>query len=225
MSLSKGQFEAEINEIEKFLNKREILEERNYFPSIDFDPAVYRKKNYVENWKSLISDNIYTFLLTDNSIFNFKFDSALKSISFTFFECPYNCQTYKEYLDENGLSDHEGEKVFEDYYEVYLFQCALKENPLMIRYDLDYNSYSVGTHPVSHIHIGHKNQIRVGIDKVLHPKSFVNFILRQHYPSTWKQILEFENEWIKYFLKEKALLPKIDQTNWKEFDRAELFFT
>lgn len=223
MALSRGKFEAEINEIEKLFRKIEFFEERNYYPNIDFDPSVYRSKSSIENWKSLISDNIYSFILSDNSILNFKLDETSNKISFTFFECPYKCLTYKEYLIENDLEDDYEDKILLDYYEVYLHQCEPKENPTIIRYDLDYNSYFSGLHPVSHIHIGHKNQVRLGFQKVLNPKAFVSFILRQTYPAIWKSIITTDNEWKEYFIKEKSVLKDIDAANWQQLDQSEFY--
>lgn len=223
MALSRGKFEAELNEIEKLLKKLEFFEERNFYPSDDFDPSVYRAKNYTENWQSLIADNIYNFILSDNSILNFKISES--TLSFTFFECPFICQTYKEFLIENELESEYEDKIFNDYYEIYLHQCTLKENPSMIRYDLDFNSYYSGLHPVSHMHIGHKNQVRLGLNKILNPKSFTSFILRQNYPALWKSLIQTDNDWINYFNKEKSVLPAVDGKFWSLLDYSEFHLT
>jgi hypothetical protein len=221
MVLSKGRFETEINEIEKLLKKIDFFEERNYYPNSDFDPALYRSKTYVENWKSLISDNIFCFILSDNSVFNFKYIEETNKLSFSYFECPFKCLTYKEYLVENDLEDDYEEKILLDYYEVYLHQCKLKENPIMIRYDLDFDSYYSGLHPVSHLHIGHKNQIRIGLKKILYPKTFVSIVLRQNYPPLWKSIITSENDWKTYFINEKFALTDVDDQYWQVLDNSE----
>lgn len=223
MVISRGKFEAELNDIEKLLRKIEFFEERNYYPNLDLDPSVYRSKTFIENWKSLISENIYCFILSDNSLLNFKLDEISKKLSFTFYECPFNCLTYKEYLVENDLVEDYEDKILLDYYEIYLHQCELRENPIMIRYDLDNKSYFSGLHPVSHIHIGHKNQIRLGFHKILNPKSFVSFILRQHYPAIWKAIIITENDWKNYFTKEKSVLQSIEKENWQLLDSSEFY--
>lgn len=230
MPFPRGKFEAELNDIEKLLRKLDFFEERNYYPSEDFDPATYRAKNYIENWRSLISDNIYNFILSDNSIIKFKLNANLSQISYVFFECPYACLTYNDYLEEFNLNDlssdledesYYNDKLFEDYYNEYLLQCPLKENPMMIRYDYDSNSYFEGVHPVSHIHIGHKNDIRIGLKKILSPKSFVSFILRQHYPAFWRIIISGSNSWISYFITEKATLSDIHTKYWNMLDTSE----
>ncbi|UJH92077.1 DUF2290 domain-containing protein [Antarcticibacterium sp. 1MA-6-2] len=221
MSFAKGKFEAELNDIEKLLRNIDFFEERNFYPSNDFDPSVYRKKNYLENWKSLISDNIYSFMLTDNSILNFKLDIDNRKISYTYYECPFKSLSYKEYLIDNDIDFEEDSKIFIDYYEVYLHQCEQKENPLMIRYDYDENSYFEGVHPASHLHVGHKNQVRLGLNKILTPKSFTSIILRQNYPAYWKTLIISKNTWREAFLKEKSALLDISSSHWKKLDKSE----
>lgn len=219
MALSKGQFETEINTIEKLLTTINFLEERNFFPNEDFDPSEYRTKNYIDNWMSLIADRIYSFILIDNSILYYKYSGS--ELKFVFFECPYNCLTYKEFLIENDLVEEFEDRTFSDYYEEYIYQCTLKENPTMIRYELDVNAYFSGLHPVSHMHIGHKNNVRLGINKILNPKSFTSFILRQHYPALWKSLIIRDNDWIRYFKKEKDILVNVDKNNWNILDYSE----
>ena len=221
MKFAEGKFQAELNEIEKLLKKIDFYEERNYYPNTDFDAAVYRSKNHLDNWKSLISENIYDFILADNSILHFKLNQAESKISFSFYECPFICQTYNEYLEENDVEEEYQEKMFLDYYEIYLHQCPLKEHPIIIRYDFDDASYFEGLHPVSHIHIGNKNQVRIGIPKIFSPKAFVNFIIRQHYPAHWKGMIAKDDDWIKSYLKEKSTLESIETKFWNNLDYAE----
>ncbi|WGH74941.1 DUF2290 domain-containing protein [Tenacibaculum tangerinum] len=221
MSFAQGKFEAELNDIEKLFRKIDFFEERNFYPNDDFDPSIYRKKSYIDNWKSLIADNIYSFMLTDNSILNFKLNADKRHISFTFYECPFECLSYKEYLVDNDIEITYENKTFIDYYEVYLHQCERKENPLMVRYDFDEKSYYQGLHPVSHLHIGHKNQVRIGLNKILTPKAFTSIILRQNYPAYWKTILKSKNDWKNSFIQEKLRLVDINQDNWQTLDSSE----
>lgn len=226
MVILKGKFESEINEIEKLLQKLDLLEERNFYPNNDSDLSLYRNKNILDNWKSLIADNKYIFMLSDSSLLNFKFDENYKKISFTFFECPYNCPTYKEYLIENNLEEGFEDKIMYDYYESYILQCSQKEHPTIIRYDFDIDSYFEGLHPVSHMHIGFNNQIRLGVKKILYPKSFISFILRQNYPTHWKSIIvSRKNKWKTYFLKEKSTLRDVENVNWQVLDYTEFYLS
>jgi len=219
--MTEGKFATELVEIEKLLKSVSILEERNKYPSKDFDPATYRKLDYIQNWKLQIASTIYDFLLADNSIFSFKVNFRDDKLSFSFFECPYICQSYAEFLDEHNLSEELEDRAFYDYYEVYLEQCQIKDNPTMIRYDLDADSYFEGLHPVSHMHIGFRNEVRIGINARLTPLTFVHFVLRQSYPVIWKTLLQDAN-WHKVYANSKQSLTIVPVKNWKIFDKAEL---
>lgn len=228
MSFAIGKFKSELNFIEEFLRSTDLLYERNHLPNDELDVSVYRKYSYKENWENLIKDNIYNFYLTDNSIFVFKLDSSKKKISFSFYECPYDCSTYKEFLNENGIKN-EHDKSFYELYEDYLNnECELKENPVTFRYDLDFDSYLSGLHPVSHLHVGFKNNIRIGIDKMLNVLSFVSFVFRQHYPTQWKLLIDNrvpQNVYLNRYLKEKSNLTVIDNRYWNDLDKSEMYLT
>lgn len=222
MNAKKGKFKTELNEIEKVLKKIHLFEERNYYPSKDFDPAEYRNKTYKENWSTLISCNIYDFILSDNSILHFKIFNESAKVSYNFFECPYRCSTYEEFLRESEIHEEEEGRTFHDYYETYLNSCQLKESFTMIRYDYDVNSYLNGVHPASHIHIGFNNQVRIGIDKILSPLNFFSFILRQNYPSYWKLLIETD-DWVNRYKSFKKSCNIIEDTYWKKLDKLEFY--
>ncbi|HET7116399.1 MAG TPA: DUF2290 domain-containing protein [Hanamia sp.] len=222
IKVKKGKFRAELNEIEKVLKQIHLFEERNYYPGKDFDPTEYRNKTYKENWSSLISSNIYDFVLSDNSLLHFKIFNESEKVSYNFFECPYRCSTYEEFLTENEIFEEGEERTFQDYYEIYLNGCQLKESFTFIRYDFDVNSYLNGVHPVSHIHIGFNNQVRIGIDKILSPINFFSLILRQHYPSHWKMLIR-NDDWIKRYKSFKKSCIPIEDIYWKTLDKLEFF--
>lgn len=228
MSFAIGKFKSELNFIEEFLKSNALLDERNYLPNDELDVSLYRKYSYKENWENLIKDNIYNFYLTDNSIFVFKLNSSKKKISFSYYECPYNCMTYKEFLHDNGVKN-EYDKSFKSLYEEYLLnECDLKEDPVTFRYDLDFDSYFSGLHPVSHLHIGFKNNIRIGIDKIFNASSFFSFVFRQHYPTYWKLLIEnidSKSEYLKRYLNEKEKLIAVEKKYWGDFDDSEMYIT
>lgn len=225
MKFKVGKFRADINEVHRLLTKLNILEERNYYPELDFNASEYRSKTYIENWKSLLSSNIYDLLLVDNSSFHFKVPNKNK-ISYSYFECPYKCLSYLEFLQENELIENndDDERTFYDYYEHYLTDCSAKESFTMIRYDYDDTSYCEGIHPISHIHIGFKNQIRIGLDKVLSPLNFTAFVLRQHYPGYWKKLME-KKEWISIYPSLKNADKEVHKSFWNKGDKHEHFLT
>jgi len=95
----------------------------------------------------------------------------------------------------------------------------------MIRYDFDFKSYYEGLHPVSHIHIGNKNQIRLGIPLILSPKVFLNFVLRQNYPAYWKGMIANSDIWKKTYINEKSNLEGVDLKFWNTMDYSEFYLT
>lgn len=226
MSFAIGKFNTELNQIESFLKFSSLLDERNYLPNDNLDVSVYRKYTYKENWENLIKDNIYNFYLTDNSIFVFKLNSAEKKISFSYYDCPYECMTYKEFLHENGVKNLH-DKTFRPLYEDYLNnECGLKEHPVTFRYDLDFDSYLSGLHPVSHLHVGFKNNTRIGVDKIFNVITFVSLVFRQHYPAYWKLLIEEQNEFFKRYAVDKNKLDVVDKKYWnKPLDDSEMYLT
>lgn len=156
----------------------------------------------------------------ESTTINFKYSASV--LSYTFFECPFKCLTYKDFVTFYELEDEEEDRILYDYYEEYLHQCDVKEHPAMIRYDLDFKSYLHGIHPVSHMHIGSKTQVRLGLDRILSPKSFTSFILRQNYPALWKSLIQQDDDWVKFFIKEKSILPKVEKKYWDFLDNSEL---
>jgi len=216
-----GKIGVQFNKIEKILKEVRLFSERNYFPSvIENNLSEIRKLNYVGIWKYYISNSHFNFQLVDNSLFSFKLD--LSKPSFSFLGCPYDCLTYKDFLRENDFSFEEVGESFCSDYENYLDSCHLLVFPNTIRYDYDLTSYNEGIHPISHLHIGYNNQIRIGIKFKLDPFAFFCFILRQIYPNEWAMIIsnpKFENDIEIY----KERINQIEAIFYKRKDKYELY--
>lgn len=222
--ISIGKFSTELNEIEATLKDLELLDDRNFSPAEILDVAEFRHANLIDNWKLLIRYNIYDIMLKDNSIFSFKINSLAKTLSYSFIECPFICLSYKEFLSEQGIEE-DFSKTFVEEYNLYVEQCEIKDSILYIRYDVDFDSYINGLHPASHLHIGHGNEIRIAINKILTPKAFLNFILRQHFTAYWKELLKADpqHDWLKYHTKHKTELPIIEEKFFNNYDLNELY--
>ena len=64
-------------------------------------------------------------------------------------------------------------------YEQAIAEAKLQEGITPIRYDYDYQRYDPIFHPISHIHIGHNNGVRIGISKILFTtKNLYFFVIR-----------------------------------------------
>jgi hypothetical protein len=190
MVYSNGKFMASLNEVEKILKEIELLEERNRYPQkIESPAATFGNLSYKEMWELIIGNSAYNFQLKDSSIIQFNFEDH----SFSYYGCPFSCLTYSDFIKEIELDIHEvGDSFYPDY-EIYLNQCPIIEVPCMLRYDYDPENYNEGLHPSSHLHIGHQNEIRIGLNKILEPVSFIFLLLRQVYPFFWKLIIEKAN--------------------------------
>ncbi|GEL12064.1 Uncharacterized conserved protein [Flavobacterium glycines] len=222
--ISQGKFSTELNEIQNFLNELDLLDERNYSPADIENVSLFRHTNFKENWKLIMENNIYDFLLKDNSLLIFKFNSQNNTASYTYIDCPYKCLSYNDFIAQEGFEDDFSKTFVEEYY-LYVSECKLKENAVYIRYDVDSKGYTNGLHPLSHMHIGFNNDIRIGIDKFLTPKSFILFLLRQHYVGYWKNILKSDpkNTILTYYENHKSHLPSVPRKFFSNYDLHELY--
>ena len=183
---SRGNFNEKINHIEKILTHNELFLTRNRF--VDYsgiDISEIRKYSFEDVWKYYYSNQYYDFLLNDNSIITFQYLQYKNSVElrYVYLDCPYEIDEYSEpeifLLDENDFRVAIEENEMED------VKC--KKHVMPIRYDYSERMYEEGVHPVSHIHIGYKNETRICTTKILNPISFILFIIRQIYPSYWKK--------------------------------------
>ncbi|MGJ1439106.1 DUF2290 domain-containing protein [Sphingobacterium siyangense] len=221
MLIPAGKFNTQLKAIQDILIEIKLHNERNYLKG-NFTPSDFRNKSYIENWQTYISQNYYDFLLEDSSIFLFK--NEAQTGSYIYFECPYECQTYEDFGEQNSFGKHED---YKDLYYEYLMECNVKEAPLMIRYDYDHLSYKEGFHPASHFHIGFNNNTRIGIPHIINPLTFVLFIIRQHYNTKWLSFIDsdhYQNKLKSTYLKHKSTNEAISEDNWKQLDISELHF-
>ncbi|WP_426330110.1 DUF2290 domain-containing protein [Pedobacter sp. R-06] len=156
-----------------------------------------QKKSYFDLYKCAIRNFDYDILLNDDSIFQFSygFDASNKTthIRFAFFQNPQEYKTYPEFLqhlrDINYLSDETDEDLgdsFEEEYQQFLREQSLNTSSTSIRYDFDSHNYRPSLHSISHLHIGHQNDIRIPCKLILTPINFCIFVIKHVYYSTWK---------------------------------------
>ena len=189
-------------------NAKKILKKYN----IEFEENIIKvKKNfensYSEEFKktSLVGNSIdiyqkaiefqdyNLFLPEDGSFFQFSIDG--RNIRFAYFERPYNTMTYPEFLKSLDMSYEEyGDEFYEDYNQ-YLIESPQKEHITNFRYDYSEVEYSEVIHPVSHLHIGQNNNVRIPLSKILLPSSFVMFIIKQVY---WEKFKNYSQNNISF---------------------------
>ena len=211
-----GKLAAHLNDIDKLLKHTNLLLERNPYPNRDLDLNGLRHTNYVNTWRYLIRELSYDFLLTDNSLL--LFNQEKEEVSFSFYGCPFDCVDYNVFLNSQGFEFGEvGDQFIQEYNE-YLSQCTVKDSPINFRFDYSPKQYFEGLHPASHMHFGFDNSVRVGINTILDPITFVFFILRQNYTDNYHQLLDDK----KYIPVIGGLKPKLEKVPKKFFLQKDM---
>lgn len=158
---------------------------------------ISQKDDYEEIYNVALKNMDFDYILEDDSFFQFSCDTGAEGlekgyIRYAYFECPRKIVTYQEFLAQNELFIDEDDGAFIDYYEQEKSESALKNTVTPIRYDYDYGLFKPIHHPISHLHIGHNNQVRIPLNKIITPAKFVIFVLRNVYPKQWKEAFERE---------------------------------
>jgi hypothetical protein len=221
--MTEGIFRTQINIAWDILKHLELDAERVPLPNYPKRAAsIFRHLSYLETWRLCFRQQYYDFQLSDSSLLQFEVDSyAPLTLRYAYYECPYESLTYAEFLEAHGFSRHDvGDELTPDY-EDYLSTCEMKETVTPIRYDYSPELYMEGIHPASHIHFGHRNNVRVATENILRPLSFLCLILRQCYPEAWRQLLTMQEAeiWSKNV---RENLDGVDDNFWNPLDEWEM---
>ncbi len=196
-----------------------------------------QNKDYFQLYKCALRNFDYDFLLQDDSIFQFsyRFDSTGSNsyIRFAFFQNPQEYKSYSEflqYLREVGyLTDETDEEVGEIYvedYQQYVSEQAINTTSTSIRYDFDPKNYTPSIHSISHMHIGHHNDIRIPCSIILTPIKFCVFVIKHIYYGTWKYHVESGSAAWKTRIKTSKLhCTKLTPSQWANQEDEELFLS
>lgn len=182
--------DAELLKYENTTRPKEILDSKF---SSEFLSIMY-SEDYDCIFKTAMKNNDFDFVLCDDSFLQFsakKGENGLSDgkIRYAYFPNPRSYHTYIQFLSENELLYEEaGESFFEEY-EQYISEAKLKEFVTPIRYDYDYLAYDELNHPISHLHIGREENIRIPISKVLNPQSFTLLVIKNMYYEYWKKAI------------------------------------
>jgi hypothetical protein len=180
-------FEAQVRVVERYLRGAGI---RFLFePRPSPVPAALRTLSYLEQWRQLLANGWYSYRLEDHSLLLF-LDGP--SFSFSYIECPVPALSIRDFAAGLGVGGGGREAYSSDVqmeYELYLDTLEEKSHVTPMRLDHDPVGFDELSHPLSHIHIGLDNQIRIGTSRIWSPTSFVLFVLRQRYPDNWRILL------------------------------------
>ena len=220
-----GAFETQINECGRILRLAKLFSYRmrGHYPS--GLGKTLRALPYAQQWDKCRKEGWYDFRMTDHSLLQMHplSDEAGKA-TYGLYECPYAVVGYDEWLRHDGLDPKSEGDLWREEYDAYVVTCACKEYVTPVRYDYSELQYTPGRHPVSHLHFGFANEIRVSADKVWKPVTFVLFVIRQYYPDRWTLLCQKQKE-TNIFKNVRASLHKTAVRFRNALDEREVILT
>lgn len=213
MELNENKIRGSKNTLINLLKEIDLLNEKNYtIPENSFEKnkfskeflSISQKGKYKEIYDCAMKNKDYDFILKGNAIMQFTIEKDSKKnivkLRYAFYKCPYLIL---------GKNEIENTDIFLDNY-------------VSIRYDYDFSEYKEIIHPISHIHIGNDNNLRIPIDKILEPLEFGLFVIKNIYLNEWNSLLENDNIKSKY-LKGKHQLEGLDEDFFTDSERKFLY--
>jgi hypothetical protein len=191
------------------------------------------KENYFKVFNTGLANYDFDFLLNDQSFFQFEFHPGKNvNIRYSFFQNPVEYVSYKDYLlNEIGINELKESvadfgSLFEEEYQQFLSEQELISNFVTLRYDLDFTNYQPLVHSVSHLHIGHLNNIRIPLNKNISPLGFVLFVIRHVYYQEWKEMITNKFDFISAELnKSHSGDTLLQEKFWSKEELIDLYLT
>lgn len=159
-----------------------------------------RDLSYKEEWEVHNNRHWYHVKFTDQSLLFFKPDSFkyfMAPFSHTMSLEEYEQNEIKQLIDEGYtiedatiLVSSDLEKDYSDYVDT---ETTIK-TATPIRLDIHPTQYHATHHPVTHMHLGHENESRLPVKKIMTPDAFSSFIIATFYPDKWKLLLNKSND-------------------------------
>lgn len=174
-------------------------------------------------YKIGMEDAAYDILLKDNSFLQFSMEIENSKnnefkLRYAYYQSPNKVKSYEGFLESIGLDYDECGDTFLNDYDQYVWEGQINKGACPIRYDFDYELYKGLNHSISHIHIGHNNEVRISTGKILLPEKFILFIIRNVYPNIWIDIVE-NQKLLQECLKIKAKCEEIDSDRFSIEER------
>lgn len=236
MTITPAKIFIDYRDAKKLLKKLEIsfIEEKEKAKSLrktDFTKE-FIKQSYKDDYRNayrIARENLdYNFLIEeDGSIFQFGYEldenEKICDLRYAYYEAPSFQISYEEYLHDLDLNIEEcGNMFFEDYSQA-LSEATLKNNVTSIRYDFSIDQRKELIHPVSHIHIGQQNEVRLPVSFVMTPKNFVAFIVRHIFWNKWR-IGMADPSFKEEYLSSYSTGPSLDDLLFSRDEKRDLYF-
>lgn len=208
VKINDAKIKCSINEGVKFLKEIGLYEEaikkncenleytQKY--SYNFKNLIY-DDDYERMYKVAMENSDYDILLKDGSFFQFSYKKINKNnfkIRYNFYQNPYIDaeNTYEDFIKD--MYDKEYVDVgneYRIYYEQYIAESKVNQNITPIRYDFDGDGYLELIHPISHLHIGKNNEVRLPLNYIVLPEMFVQNVIMLIYSKYWKEKIIEDN--------------------------------
>lgn len=195
--MSSGSFQLSIVQAKSLVEQCNLLLHVNSYVNTPSDyVSVVRDLSYNEQWEVHNQRYWYHIKLADESLLFFKEDS------FKYMMSPYTAILTQDEYEQSELRSLMLEGYTEDD-AIELVSSNLEKDYLdyidtevkirlatPVRLDIHPHQYHATHHPLTHLHIGHANESRLPVKKIMTPYAFVSFIMATFYPDQWKILLE-----------------------------------
>ncbi len=220
-------FRAKVDAAHKILVELKLIDRRNYWPDYSHIARQVRHGPYRDEYAYYEQNGLFDFLLYNGGIMQFKENpEAHTTASFCFYEQPLAVDDFGTFVKDRydiAVADlGDLEPIARGDYEDYVSTANLKKAVTTLRYDHSPGLYTEGSHPCSHLHVGHGTEIRVGTHRVLNPMSFTLLVLRQVYTWRWETFIH-ESGAGQHMRHVRAALAKVDTEYLKTKDAWEMY--
>lgn len=235
MIISKGRIFEDYRKAKTLLKKLEIefyeeLEKAKSLKKDDFSQEFIKasyKSDYKDIYKIARDNSDYNLLInSDGAIFQFGYAenerNQICDLRYAYYESPSEQISYEDFLILFDLDIQEcGYELMEEYTQ-YISESELKTSVTPIRYDYSVEQYSELIHPVSHVHIGQLNEIRIPTSFIMTPLNFVAFVLRHIYWNKWRLYME-NDELREHYLNSYSSTTTISSQNFSLEEKRDIF--
>ncbi|WP_214818427.1 DUF2290 domain-containing protein [Exiguobacterium sp. s59] len=236
MSLSLGKLKTEYENAKRLLKVLGIKFEENLHKSSrllnsDFSQefkTASLKKDYFNCYKVARDNQDYNLLLQDYSFFQFGYSmnerDQIEELRYAYYEVPALIESYEEFLENLEFSIEEvGDDFFEDYQQ-FISETRLKNHVTSIRYDYNLEQAQEIVHPTSHLHIGQENDVRLPMSFVMTPQTFVAFVARHCYWTTWQEAIQ-DPTVLDSYLRIHTNNKFLEDIHFTQNDKKDIHFT
>jgi hypothetical protein len=224
--MNPGQYRAALDDAADVLKESDLLRSKQLRQgniSSEFEEAA-RGVDYRLAYHAAIRNGDFDMLLADESLLLFSYDNSGISVRarYIYYQWPYDFPTYQDWLAEAGLNYDEVVDGLLELYQQELSDAPQRMGIGPIRYDHSIREYVSGFHPVSHLHMGHNNSMRLPISYAITPYMFVLFVIKQLYYPQWKDLARRDKDTLGYLRAARASCTPLDESIFGDDDRCEL---